>query len=80
MVKPEHLAAAQTDEFLTRPAEKIANNVMDRLYLTGVVPVDDFCQPGRRQIFTKQGPDLAGDRLGFTISEGQGHDCEPVGD
>lgn len=67
MIQPQHLAAAKTDEILTCPTEQVTDNIMQGLDLTGIIPVNNFYQPRRRQILAKQNLDFAGQWPGGAV-------------
>jgi hypothetical protein len=65
VIKSEHLAATETQKITTGTTKKLTDCIVSRLYLAGIVPIDNFRQPRRRQILLKQRLGLAGHRQGL---------------
>jgi len=68
VIKTNHLTTTEENKITTGPAKQVADNIVGCLYLTSVVPVDDFRQPGGGNVLVKQGLDFAGHRCGGAVN------------
>jgi len=51
VINTHHLAPAKENEVLAGTAENIPDSVMGNTYLTGSIPVYDFCHSACGQVF-----------------------------